>query len=157
MSTDTSILDRVETDLKQAMRDRDKVRLRTLRSLRAALQNKEISQREEGVETVLSEQDQLAIVRKQVKQREDSIEQYEQAGRDDLVVKEEEEKEVLEEYLPAEMSDEELAEKLQAIIDEVGAESMADMGPVMGRAMDELRGQVDGSRVQERVQQLLRS
>ena len=157
MSTDTSILDRVETDLKQAMRDRDKVRLRTLRSLRAALQNKEISQREEDVETVLSEQDQLAIVRKQVKQRDDSIEQYEQADRDDLVAKEQEEKEVLEEYLPAEMSDEELAEKLQAIIDEVGAESMADMGPVMGRAMDELRGQVDGSRVQERVQQLLRS
>ena len=83
MSDTDSLLDRINEDLKQAMRDKDEVRLRTLRSLRAALQNKEIDQREDGAETVLSEQDQLAVLRKQVSQRKDSIEQYEEAGRDD--------------------------------------------------------------------------
>ena len=155
MSTSDSILDRLNEDLKAAMRNKDKVRLRTLRSLRSALKNKEIDQREEGVETVLSEQDQLSVLRKQVNQRKDSIEQYEDAGRDDLVQKEEEELEVLEEYMPAQMDDDELRSHLEGIIEDVGAESMADMGPVMGRAMDALRGRVDGSRVQEMVRELL--
>lgn len=155
MSDTQSILDRVNDDLREAMKAKDKVRLRALRSLRAALTNKEIEQREEGVETVLSEQDELAVVRKQVNQRKDSIEQYEDAGREDLVQKEQEEIEVLEEYMPAQMSDEELSDRLEAIIEEVGATSMADMGAVMGRAMSELRGRVDGSRVQEMVQNRL--
>jgi hypothetical protein len=155
MSDTSSLLDRLNDDLKQAMRDKDKVRLRTLRSLRAALQNKEIDQREEGKETVLSEQDQLAVLRKQVNQRKDSIEQYEEAGRDDLVQKEQEELEVLDEYMPDQLSDDELEEILNEIIDDVGAESMADMGPVMGQAMNRLRGRVDGGRVQETVKALL--
>lgn len=150
-----SIIDRLNDDLKEAMRNRDKVRLRTLRSLRSALKNKEIDQRESGVETVLSEQDQLSVLRKQVNQRKDSIEQYEEAGRDDLVQQEQEELDVLNEYMPAQMSDEELEETLRDIIEEVGAESMADMGAVMGPAMGKLKGRVDGSRVQEMVQSLL--
>jgi len=155
MSDTGSIFDRLNEDLKQAMRDKDKVRLRTLRSLRAALKNKQIEQRENGADTVMSEQDQLAVVRKQVNQRKDSIEQYEKAGRDDLVEKEKEELAVLEEYMPAQLTDEELNEKLQEIIEDVGAESMADMGSVMGRAMSELRGRVDGNRVQKAVKELL--
>jgi len=155
MSDTDSLLDRINEDLKQAMRDKDEVRLRTLRSLRAALQNKEIDQREDGAETVLSEQDQLAVLRKQVNQRKDSIEQYEEAGRDDLVEQEQEELDVLGEYMPSQLSDEELKERLEGIIDEVGAESMARMGPVMGRAMGQLRGRVDGNRVQEMVTALL--
>jgi uncharacterized protein YqeY len=150
-----SILDRLADDLKEAMRNKDKVRLRTLRSLRSALQNKEIDQRQDGAETVLSEQDQLAVLRKQVNQRKDSIEQYEDAGREDLVQREQEELKVLQEYMPAQMNDAELEETLRDIIDEVGAESMDDMGPVMGRAMNQLRGRVDGSRVQAVVQALL--
>jgi len=155
MSDDNSLLDRLNEDLKAAMRNKDKVRLRTLRSLRAALKNKEIDQRQDGAETLLSEQDQLAVLRKQVNQRKDSIEQYEEAGRDDLVTKEQEELAVLEEYMPDQLSDEALEEKLQSIIDDVGAESMADMGAVMGRAMDALRGKVDGGRVQRMVKELL--
>ncbi|PQJ33503.1 glutamyl-tRNA amidotransferase [Salinibacter sp. 10B] len=155
MSDDNSLLDRLNEDLKAAMRNKDKVRLRTLRSLRAALKNKEIDQRQDGAETLLGEQDQLAVLRKQVNQRKDSIEQYEEAGRDDLVTKEQEELAVLEEYMPDQLSDEALEEKLQSIIDDVGAESMADMGAVMGRAMDALRGKVDGGRVQRMVKQLL--
>ena len=157
MSASDSIIDRLNEDLKAAMRAKDKVRLRTLRSLRSALKNKEIDQRQEGAETVLSEQDQLAVLRKQANQRKDSIEQYEEAGREDLVQKEREELAVLEEYMPEQMSDDELRDRLQAIIDDVGASSMGDMGPVMGRAMSDLRGRVDGSRVQEMVQQLLQN
>jgi uncharacterized protein YqeY len=155
MSDPDSLLDRLNDDLKQAMRDKDKVRLRTLRSVRAALQNKEIDQRTDGAEGTLSEQEQLAVLRKQVSQREDSIEQYREAGRDDLVQKEQEEIDVLKEYMPDPLSEDELEEILQDIIEEVGAESMADMGPVMGRAMDQLRGRVDGTRVQEKVKELL--
>jgi uncharacterized protein YqeY len=155
MPDDSSLLDRLSDDLKQAMRDKDKVRLRTLRSLRAALKNEEIDQRQDGAETVLSDQDQLAVLRKQVNQRKDSIEQYEAAGRDDLVEKERAELDVLDDYMPAPVSDEELDDLLRDIIDDVGAESMADMGPVMGRAMNALRGRVDGGRVQERVKALL--
>jgi uncharacterized protein YqeY len=155
MSAPDSIIDRLNEDLKAAMRAKDKVRLRTLRSLRSALKNKEIDQRQDGAEIVLSEQDQLAVLRKQVSQREDSIEQYEAAGRDDLVQKEQEELAVLEEYMPAPLSDEELRSRLESIVEEVGASSMADMGPVMGRAMGELRGRVDGNRVQEMVRRML--
>lgn len=150
-----SIVDRLTEDLKEAMRNKDKVRLRTLRSLRSAFQNKEIDGREGGAETELSEQEQLAVVRKQAKQRKEAIEQYEEAGRDDLVQKEQEELEVLEEYMPAQLSDADLREALQEIIDEVGAESMADMGSVMGPAMEQLRGRADGGRVQSMVQSLL--
>lgn len=150
-----SILDRLNEDLKEAMRNKDKVRRRTLRSLRSAFQNKQIDQREEGGDTDLSEQDQLAVLRKQVKQRKEAIEQYEDAGRDDLVHKEREELKVLEEYLPAQLSEEDLREILQEIIEDVEAESMADMGAVMGPAMERLRGRVDGSRVQSMVQTLL--
>lgn len=150
-----SITDRVADDLKAAMKARDKVRLRTLRSLRTALKNKEISKRDDGEETTLSDQEQLAVVRKQVKQRNDSIEQYEDAGRDDLAAKEKEEMEVLEDYLPAAMPDDELRDILEGIIDDVGASSMADMGPVMGRAMGQLRGRVEGRRVQQMVRDVL--
>ena len=153
--SDATLLERINDDLKDAMRAKDKVRLRTLRAVRAALKNKEISKRQEGEEAVLDEQEQMAVVRKQVKQRKDSIEQYREAGRDDLVDKEQEEIDVLQDYLPQPLSEAELRETLQAIIEEVGAESMADMGPVMGRAMSKLRGRVDGSRVQQVVQELL--
>ena len=150
-----SILDRVKQDLTDAMKAQDAVRRRALRSLRAALANKEIAKRRAGADSSLEGQEELAVVQKQVKQRRDSIEQYEEADRDDLAQKEREEIEVLEDYLPDRLSDEELAERLDAIIDDVGATSMADMGPVMGRAMDELRGRVDGNRVREMVQDRL--
>jgi hypothetical protein len=150
-----SLLEQITEDLKAAMRAKDKVRLRTLRSLRAAITNKEIDKRQEGEGGELDEQEQMALVRKQVKQRKDSIEQYEKAGRDDLVEKEQAEIEVLDDYLPQPLTDEELEEKLSAIIDDVGAETMADMGPVMGRAMSELRGRADGSRVQQVVREML--
>ncbi|HHP7237512.1 GatB/YqeY domain-containing protein [Longibacter sp.] len=152
--SDLSIMERVTQEMKDAMKARDKVRLRTLRSLRSALMNKTIDKRQ-GDDAELDESEQLAVVRKEVKQRKDSIEQFEEAGRDDLVEKEQEELEVLKEFMPEPMSDEKLEATLDAIIEDVGATDMSDMGAVMGRAMGELRGKVDGSRVQQIVKEKL--
>ncbi len=150
------MLDQITDDIKDAMRARDKVRLRTLRSLRAALQNKQIDSRESADdETALSEQAVLSVIRKEAKQRKDSIEQFEAGGRDDLVQKEQEELEILQSYLPDPLTDDELEATIDAIIEEVGASSMADMGPVMGKAMGKLRGRVDGGRVQQVVKSKL--
>jgi len=155
MSLSSSLPDRVRDDLKEAMRQKDKPRLRTLRSLRSALKNAEIERRGKGDDGSLSKQEQLTVLRKEVNQRRESIEQYEEAGREDLVEREREELHVLETYMPDPLSDDELEERLREIIDGIGAESMADMGPVMGRAMSALRGRVDGDRVRTRVQSLL--
>ncbi|NBC85346.1 MAG: GatB/YqeY domain-containing protein [Bacteroidetes bacterium] len=152
--SDLSIMERVTQEMKDAMKARDKVRLRTLRSLRSALMNKTIDKRQ-GDDAELDDSEQLAVVRKQVKQRKDSIEQFEEAGRDDLVEKEQEELDILKEFMPEPMSDEKLEAAIDAIIDDVGATDMSDMGAVMGRAMGELRGKVDGSRVQQIVKDKL--
>lgn len=150
------MLDQLTEDIKDAMRAKDKVRLRTLRSLRAALQKKQIDGRDgSGDEAELSEQEVLTVIRKEAKQRKESIEQFKEGGRDDLVAKEQEELNVLEEYLPDPLSDEKLHAIIDDIIDDTGASSMADMGRVMGPAMSKLRGQVDGGRVQQIVKEKL--
>jgi len=149
-----SITDRVTDEIKAAMKARDKVRLRTLRGLRSSLMNKTIDKRQ-GDDAELDEAEQLAVVRKEVKQRKDSIEQFADAGRKDLVQKEEEELEVLKEFMPEPMSEDKLRATIQEIIDDVGATDMSGMGPVMGRAMGQLRGKVDGSRVQQIVREML--
>lgn len=146
--------DRLNDDLKAAMRARDAVRLRTIRALRAALLEKEIEKREGGVAS-LSEEDELAVVQKQAKQRRDAIEQYEQANRIDLRDKEAEELAIIEDYLPRQLSDEEIRAAVGEVIDATGASSKADMGRVMGSAMQKLRGKAEGRRVQQIVMELL--
>lgn len=146
--------DQIANDLKEAMRAKDDVRRRTLRSLRAALMNAEIGQRGSGSDE-LSEEQELKILRKEAKQRQEALEQYESAEREDLAEREREELAVIEEYLPEPLTDEKLRDIIQDIIDEVGARSMADMGQVMGQAMGKLRGRADGNRVREVVEELL--
>lgn len=153
---DVSLKARVADDLKDAMRARDDVRRRTLRSIRSALMNAEISEREGGTGELTAQQE-LAVLQKEAKQRRESVQQFEVAGRDDLAEKERAELAVIEEYLPDQLTDEELRARLETIVDEVGASSMADMGKVMSRAMGELRGQADGNRVRELVESLLRA
>jgi uncharacterized protein YqeY len=143
-----TLKNRITDDLKDAMRAKDKARLRTLRSLRSALMEKEIGEREGGEGTLADEQE-LQVVRKQAKQRRESIEQYEDAGRDDLAQKEREELDVLDEYLPRQLSESEIEDVVDEIIEETGASSMADMGSVMGPAMQRLRGRADGEQVQQ--------
>lgn len=147
--------DQIADDLKDAMRAKDDVRRRTLRSLRAALTNAEIASRGDG-DGELTEQEELRILQKAAKQREESIEQYEAAGRDELAENERAELAIIKEYLPQPLTDEELRDIIQSIVDDVGATSMADMGRVMGPAMSQLRGRADGNRVREIVEDILR-
>lgn len=149
-----SLIDQLTGDLKEAMKAKDAVRLRTVRSLRAAIKEKEIAERHGG-EASLSEEQVLAVVQKQAKQRRDAIAQYEQAGRDDLVAKEQEELEIIEAYLPQQLGDDEIRSVVQEIVATTGASSMRDMGKVMGAAMQRLKGRADGRRINEIARELL--
>ena len=149
-----SLIDQLPEDLKQAMKAKDRVRLRTIRSLRAALKEKEIKERQGG-EAHLSEEEVLAVVQKQAKQRRDAIIQYEQAGRDDLVAKEREELEIIEAYLPKQLGDDEIRRVVHEIVTTTGASSMRDIGKVMGAAMEQLKGRADGRRISEIAKALL--
>ena len=145
--------DRINDDMKQAMRDRDQLRLRTLRSLRAALQEKEIELRSSGAE--LDEQEALRVLQKQAKQREDAIAQYEGAEREDLAAREREELQVIAEYLPEPLTDEEILSEIHEVVKATGASSMKGFGQVMGAVMERVRGRADGQRVQELVRETL--
>ncbi|GIV59816.1 GatB/YqeY domain-containing protein [Rhodocaloribacter litoris] len=149
-----SLKERLSEDLKEAMRTKDAVRLRTIRSLRAALLEKEIEERTGG-EATLTEEQELAVLQKQAKQRRDAIEQYEQAGREDLAAKEREELAVIETYLPEQLGEAEIRTVLQQVIAETGATSVRDLGRVMGTAMARLRGRADGRQVQALARALL--
>lgn len=146
--------DRLGEDLKAAMRAKDEVRLRTIRSLRAALMEREIELRQGGTAS-LTEDQELAVVQKQAKQRRDAIEQFDAAGRDDLARREREELAVIESYLPQQLSDDEIRSVVREVVAATGASSMKEMGKVMGPAMERLRGRADGRRVQEAVRALL--
>lgn len=137
--------------MKQAMKEKDKTRLSVIRMLRAALQNEAISQ---GVET-LSEEDEVMILSRQVKQLNESIAEFKAANREDLVEKSEQELDILSQYMPAQLSDEELEEIVKQAIDTTGASSKREFGKVMGAVMPQVKGKADGSRVQKLVQQLL--
>lgn len=149
-----SIQERLNEELKAAMKSKDRARLRTIRSLRAALREKELEEygSQEGE---LEEQEVMKVLQKQAKQRRESIDQYREGERDDLAEKEEEELAIIEEFLPERLSDEELREIVEEVIEETGASGMKDMGQVMGTAMERLRGRADGNRVRVAAQELL--
>ncbi|MEM8601316.1 MAG: GatB/YqeY domain-containing protein [Bacteroidota bacterium] len=141
------LADQINADLKTAMKARDAERVGTLRLLRAAFLDFEKSG-----QGALTDEKALAILQKQAKQRRESIAQFEEAGRDDLVAKEQTELVLIEAYLPKQLGDDELEARVAAIVQESGATSMADMGKVMGRAMGALRGLADGNRVRQAVE-----
>lgn len=137
--------------MKQAMKDKDKVRLSVIRMVRAALQNEAINK---GVET-LSEEDELTVLSREVKQRNDSLQEFKKAGRDDLVKQVEEELAILQEYMPEPLNDDELEDIIRQAIEKTGATSKKDFGKVMGAVMPQVKGKADGSHVQKLVQKLL--
>lgn len=149
-----SLKDRITSDIKTAMKSKDKVRLETVRSIKKLLLEKEVSVRPQGQEA-LTEAQELEILAQLAKQRRESIEQYGQAGREDLVAQESQELAILEEYLPRQLSDEEVAAIIDEIIAQVGASTPKDLGKVMGPAMQQLKGQADGKKVQELVKSKL--
>lgn len=146
--------EKILADLKQAMKDKDQDRLRVLRSLKAKLLEKEISERKEGSAELSGEQT-VEVLMKAAKQRKESIEQFEKGNRKDLAEKEKQELDIIESYLPKMLSEDEIREVVQNKIQELNAESMADMGKVMGALMPKLKGKADGSLISKVVKQEL--
>jgi hypothetical protein len=142
--------DRINNDLKAAMKAGEKIRLETLRSIRASF----IELEKSGKETI-SEEDQLKAVINQAKRRKDAIEQYDNAGRADLADRERVELEVIEEYLPKQLTEDEIRAEVAAIISQTKAAGPQDFKVVMPRAMASMRGRADGSRVQQIVREQL--
>jgi uncharacterized protein YqeY len=147
-----SLKDRLTEDLKQAMRQGDERRKSTVRLVRAAITNAEIERGEE-----LGDDEVLAIIAKEAKQRREAVTEFAKGGRQDLVAQEEEELQILLSYLPAQMSRDEIEVAARQVIAEVGATSMAQMGEVMRRLMSQLKGQADGSLVNQVVKEILTS
>ena len=132
--------------MKVAMKAKDKAKLKTIRMLKASLQNEKLAKQDD-----LTEQEELDILAREKKQRLDSLQEFKQAGRDDLVDEVEEELTIVAEYLPEPLSDNEVKEIVQSVIDSVNASGMQDMGKVMGAVMPKVKGRADGNFVSEVV------
>ena len=145
---------KINQDIKDAMKAKEREKLESLRAIKAALL---MAKTEKGASDEISEDAELKILQKLVKQRKDSAQIYKEQNREDLAEKELAEASVIEKYLPEQMSDEELTEKVKAIIEQVGAKSMADMGRVMGMASKQLAGKADGKAIADKVKLLLNS
>jgi uncharacterized protein YqeY len=143
---------RITADMKTAMKAKDKVSLRGIRAIKAAVILKKTDG--SGAET-LSAEDEIKLVQKLVKQRQDSLGIYVEQGREDLAATEREEIDVLKRYLPEQMGAEELEGVIKDIIAKTGAASMKDMGKVMGMASKQLAGKADGKSISAVVKQLL--
>jgi len=148
------LLDRLNTDLKEAMRSGDQPRKLTIRSVKAAIREAEVAGEEART---LSEQEILAVITKQAKQRRDSIAEFEKGGRPDLVEQERVELAVLETYLPQQLTREQIVERARKVIADVGATGPRQMGLVMRPLMEELQGLADGKLVSAVVQEQLRA
>lgn len=147
-----SLQDRLMADLKQAMREGDKVRRSVIRLLRARIKNAEIEQGK-----ALDDSDVLGIVTREVRRHRESITEFKKADRQDLVAQEEAELVVILEYLPRQMSREEIVTAARKLIEEVGAQEPKDKGKVMGRLIAQLKGKADGREVNAVVSELLAS
>ncbi|MFM7339976.1 MAG: GatB/YqeY domain-containing protein, partial [Bacteroidota bacterium] len=141
----------INDDLKEAMKSGDKLKLETLRSLRASI----IEFSKNGTGKELAEEDAQKILLNAAKKRKDAIEMYQQAGRQDLLEKEQAELAIIASYLPEQLTEEQVLTVLRGLISQLGAEGPKDMGKVMGVAMKELRGKADGTMVQQCLKSLL--
>lgn len=145
---------RIDSDLKEAMRARDSAKLGVLRMLKSALKYAAIAK--SGTDAKLSDAEAAQVIRKQVKQRQDSIESFEKGGRAELASKEKEELSILSEYLPQAMAGDELSRVVRETIAEVGATSQAQMGSVMKALQAKIAGRADGRTLSAEVQKQLR-
>ena len=145
-----SLLEKLKSDLKEAMKAKDIVVRDTIRMIMSAVKQIEVDERRE-----VSDDDMIKILQKAIKQREDAIGFAKDGGRDDLIEANKKEISVLEKYLPKQLSDEELEIEVKSIINEVGATNMKDMGKVMGIATKKLAGKADGKRINQIVKKIL--
>ncbi|MEH7224510.1 GatB/YqeY domain-containing protein [Bacillus sp. JJ1566] len=146
-----SLLERLNSDMKTAMKNKEKDKLSVIRMVKAALQN-------EGIKfgtSELTDEAELTVLTRELKQRKDSLREFSNAGREDLVNKIQTEIEILEVYLPEQLSEEDLVEIVKETVQEVNASSKADMGKVMAAIMPKVKGKADGGLVNKLVQQQL--
>ena len=148
-----NLSERVDSDLKTAMREKNATKLGVLRMLKAAIMNAAIEK--SGAQSQLSDAEATQVIRKQVKQRQDSIESFEKGGRAELAAKEKEELSILQSYLPQQMSADELSKIVRETIAEVGATSKAQMGAVMKALQPKVAGRADGKTLSAEVQKQL--
>lgn len=145
-----SLTERINQDVKQAMKARDKETLKVLRMLKSALQMEQLEHSEP-----LNEEQEITIIARELKQRRDSLAEFEKAGRQDLVDEVTDEIVVVERYLPKQLSEEEIEVEVRKVMDELNATSKSDFGKVMGKAMANLKGKADGNLVKEVTKNLL--
>jgi uncharacterized protein YqeY len=148
-----ALLEQIDSDLKDAMRGKDATRTSVLRMLKAALKNAAIEK--SGADAQLGDADAIQVVRKQLKQRQDSIESFEKGGRAELAAKEREESSILQSYLPQAMTADEVTKAVEETIAEVGATSKAQMGMVMKALQAKVAGRADGKTLSTEVQRQL--
>lgn len=142
----------VMNDLKRAMLEKNEASLRALRAIKAAIL---LAKTSEGAKDTLSDEDEIKLLQKLVKQRKDSLTIYDQQNRTDLAQKEKEELSIIEKFLPQQLSDDEVETVVKNIIDKTGAKIMADLGKVMGLATKELAGKTDGKTISEIAKKIL--
>ncbi|MBN2908544.1 GatB/YqeY domain-containing protein [Polycladomyces sp. WAk] len=145
-----SLLERLNQDMKTAMKNKEKTKLSVIRMLRSEIKNEEIQRQHE-----LSDEEVIEVLMRELKKRKDALQQFEDAGRDDLVQQLREEIAVIEPYLPEQLSEEELRELVREVVQETGASSKADMGKVMKAIMPRVKGRADGKLVNRLVQEVL--
>jgi len=145
-----SLKQQLKDDVKIAMREKNVVKRDSIRSINTMIKQIEVDERKE-----LTDEDIIKLIQKGIKQREEAVSQYTEAGRDDLAEKEQEQIDVFSKYLPKQLDDAELEAGMKTIIEEVGATSMKDMGKVMGQATKKFAGVADGKRINEMTKKLL--
>lgn len=145
--------ERIQKDLVSAMKNRQENALAALRSIKTAIQNEKVS----GVYHELTDADIVGLIQKLIKQRKESMDIYSQAGRDELADKEQKEMSVIMEYVPKQLTEEEVEIRVKSIIAETGASSMKDMGKVMGLATQRMKGLAEGKTISQIVKNLLSS
>ncbi|MFC6332455.1 GatB/YqeY domain-containing protein [Paenibacillus septentrionalis] len=145
-----NLSERLTDDMKQAMKDKDKLRLSTIRMVRSSIQNLELD-----LHRSLNDDELLDIFSREIKQRKDSLQEFKKAGREDLAENLAAEIDIISKYLPEQLTEEEIQEIVRQTIQELGASSKADMGKVMGALMPKTKGRADGKLVNQVVQQFL--
>jgi len=146
-----TLKDKLMEDLKASMKNKDSVRKNTITMIRAAIKQLELDQRKE-----LEDDEVLEIISKQLKEKRNALEDFKKAERQDLIDLTEEEINILLEYLPKQLSDEELRQIVIKTIDEVGAKDLKDMGKIMKSIMPKIKGKADGGRVNKIVREILK-
>lgn len=145
-----SLLATLNADMKQAMKAKDKETLQVIRMLKAALQKEQIDAGRD-----LNDEEELTVLSREMKQRRDSLTEFEKAGRDDLIADVKKEIAIVEKYLPAQLSESEICDIVKAAIEKTGATSPKEFGKVMGVVMPQVKGKADGNQVNAVVKELL--